>query len=170
MKLVVLDNYNRVYKEIEGSYKDGVFHYKEGFFDKEKTLNYPYDCLIPTKKEKIGIARYNGKDYIPLSFTDVKIDQSIKDFLMAQHIADLTLDSQLSKPAMSFKEILQLGVMVFMIIAIIGEYYVVQQQHAATLAYIKPLNASINQNNVLIHVLQNQTKALDKLLGLNITK
>ena len=96
MKLVVLDNYNRVYKEIEGS--------------------------------------------------------------------------QLSKPAMSFKEILQLGVMVFMIIAIIGEYYVVQQQHAATLAYIKPLNASINQNNVLIHVLQNQTKALDKLLGLNITK
>ena len=166
MKLTIVDNHEAFLREITGKYAEGNFTYKDGGFlgfgGIEKNMAIPYACLLATKKGKEAWVKYDGKNYSPIAHEKAEHLSTIQDYITQQKVNRLTAQSQIKKP-IGFGELLQIIVIIMLIVAVVGLYLVTSAQKDLAHNLMQPLNTSIQQNQVLIHVLLNQTKTLFNL-------
>lgn len=190
MKVIVLDWKLNEIDSFSGSFSNGVFKYSEGGFTiplinktfdaEEKTIPLNYKKLVWINGEKTGIVKWDGKDYAqifpkelangkwmispdeieePKELKEANKLFTLRDYTRESKLTDMLVDAQLTKPTDLSQIIKWVEIAVLMLLVLIA-YYGTTNLKAAAKSITAPLNLSIQQNQVLIRILQNQTHQL----------
>ena len=199
MQVIVLDGKCDEIDAFEGTYSNGVFQYKEGGFKipltdivigaTDKRMALSYKKLVRINNVKTGFVLWNGKDYSqitpkeltsgkyiispdemaePIELKNADKKMSLRDYTRESKLSDMMIDEQLTKPFDTMELVKWFAVVLLAIFAITG-YFTSKNMVTASNNMYKPLNATIQQQAVLIKMLQNQTHQLYMLYNRTLT-
>lgn len=167
MKAIIKDKNMRDIETLSGYFKNGTFYYKIGglnlgfikLFATTETLPFDPEDSFNIGKETYGIYKFDGKNYIQVSWQEKPGEANVADYVNAFKLAELEKQLILKRP-FDLKDIIQFLLIILLIIVTIANYYAGQGlwKTANSSVAIQALNKTSNLNIKVCTYVLNQTK------------